>query len=128
MTMHSAILTARALFELALYDVTNARFGFGGVSKHLVRRCHESSRPRSGSHDAIFDAVNLASCLYFKPVRCWQRSVVAVRLLRKHGVPCRLVIGYRPSPFFSHAWVEIDGRIVNDLPTYAERLRVLQKL
>jgi hypothetical protein len=38
------------------------------------------------------------------------------------------VIGYRPSPFFSHAWVEIDGRLVNDLPGYAEQLRVLHKL
>jgi hypothetical protein len=38
------------------------------------------------------------------------------------------VIGYRPSPFFSHAWVEVDGRIVNDSPVYQERLFVLERL
>jgi hypothetical protein len=128
MTRYSAALTVRALCELALYDVTNACFGFGGVCKRLVRGCRESGRRRSKSPEHIFDAVNLAACLYFKQVHCWERSVVTVRLLRKYCIPCRLVIGYRPSPFFSHAWVEIDGRLVNDLPGYAEQLRVLHKL
>jgi hypothetical protein len=48
-----------------------------------------------------------------------------VRLLRKHDVVARLVIGYRPVPFFSHAWVEVNGRVVNDSPAYRERLQVL---
>jgi len=51
--------------------------------------------------------VSLAACFYWKPVRCLQRSVAAMRLLRKCGIDGRLVIGYRPSPFFSHAWVEV---------------------
>ena len=73
--------------------------------------------------------MNLAACFYYKPVLCWQRSVVTARLMRKHGIACRLVIGYDVSPFFSHAWVETDTcSIVNDLPTYPERLRVLRKL
>ena len=70
----------------------------------------------------------LATCLYWKPVLCLQRSVCAVRLLRSHGVAARLVIGYRPSPFFSHAWVEVDGRVVNSSPAYKTRLRVLYSI
>ena len=67
----------------------------------------------------------LASCLYWKPVRCLQRSLCTARLLRIHGVAAQLVIGYRAMPFLSHAWVESDGRVVNDSPVYRQRLRVL---
>jgi len=128
MSRYNAALTLRALCELALYDVTNACLGFGGVCERLVRGRRESGCARQESPERIFDAVNLAACLYFKQVYCWQRSVVTVRMLRKSGIACGLVIGYRPSPFFSHAWVEIDGRLVNDLAGYAEQLQVLQKL
>jgi hypothetical protein len=48
-----------------------------------------------------------------------------VRLLRKRGVVARLVIGYRPVPYFFHAWVEVNGQIVNDSTTYQDRLQVL---
>jgi len=75
---------------------------------------------------AICDAVLLATCFYWKPVLCLQRSVCTVRLLRRHGIAARLVIGYRPSPFFSHAWVEVDGRVAYGSPAYQKRLRLLQ--
>jgi transglutaminase superfamily protein len=48
-----------------------------------------------------------------------------VRLLRARGVVARLLIGYRPVPFLSHAWVEVEGRVVNDSPAYRKRLHVL---
>jgi len=38
------------------------------------------------------------------------------------------VIGYRAAPFFSHAWVEVAGRVVNDSPIYQMRLQVLERL
>ena len=34
---------------------------------------------------------------------------------RRNGIAAQLVIGCRPLPFESHAWVEVDGRVVNDL-------------
>ena len=74
---------------------------------------------------AVCHAVLLATCLHWKPVLCLQRSVCAVRLLRKYGIAAKLVIGYRPAPFFSHAWVEVNGRVVNSSPAYKRRLRVL---
>jgi hypothetical protein len=74
---------------------------------------------------AICDAVLLATCFYWKPVLCLQRAVCTVRLLRRYGIHARLVIGYRPSPFFSHAWVEVDGRVVYGSPAYQKRLMPL---
>lgn len=129
MTLRLTLLTLRAVFELANFELWNACFGFGAVAERLVGRCRTSSRPSQVSQETICRAVNLAACFYCKPVLCWQRSVVTARLLRKHGIASRLVVGYDPSPFFSHAWVETDTcSIVNDLPTYPERLRVLRKL
>ncbi|HEX2267923.1 MAG TPA: lasso peptide biosynthesis B2 protein, partial [Pyrinomonadaceae bacterium] len=73
----------------------------------------------------ICDAVLLATCFCWKPVLCLQRAVCTVRMLRKHGINARLVIGYRPSPFFSHAWVEVDGRVVYGSVAYQKRLMPL---
>lgn len=67
-----------------------------------------------GSIEAICSAVDMASIWYLKQVLCLQRSAVTVCLLRKYGVPAHLVIGAQQMPFKAHAWVEVDGRVVND--------------
>ena len=35
-------------------------------------------------------------------------------LLRRHGHPAELVLGASIIPFGAHAWVELDGRVIND--------------
>src|SRR5262249_18533576 len=102
-------LVFRALYELARYDVIIRLRGSGRILRQLRRQsiAAQPSSPELGSHElerAICDAVLLATCFYWKPALCLQRSVCTVRLLRSHGIVARLVIGYRPSPFFSHAW------------------------
>jgi hypothetical protein len=119
-----AWLVLTALYELARYDVVSAL----PVTGNIWRLNPQPITPEPNTQEAVrtvCSAVSLAACLYWKPVLCLQRSVGIVRLLRKHGVVARLVIGYRPVPFFSHAWVEVNGRIVNDSPKYRERLQVL---
>jgi hypothetical protein len=48
--------------------------------------------------------------------------------MRNRGIPAEVVIGYSAQPFFSHAWVEVAGRVANDSPTYQMRLQVLERL
>lgn len=120
-----ACLVFKALFSLARYDWAVWLRGSGCIQRHLSQPATGTTPPSRELETAVCDAVLLATCLYWKPVLCLQRSVCAVRLLRKHGVAARLVIGYRPVPFFSHAWVEIDGRVVNSSPVYRQRLRPL---
>lgn len=117
-------LVFRAWIELARYDVLHAIARRRRIQLPTIRPAAPGPVD-SGSERAICDAVVLASCFYWKPVLCLQRSTCAARLLRAHGVPARLVIGYRPLPFFSHAWVEVEGRIVNDSPAYQQRLQIL---
>jgi Transglutaminase-like superfamily len=120
-----AWLLFSALCELARYEVTVSLRGSGRILSRLRQQSIEAKPASRESQQAICDAVLLATCLYWKPVLCLQRAVCTVRLLRRHGIFARLVIGYRPSPFFSHAWVEVDGRVVYGSPAYKERLRLL---
>lgn len=120
------LLTLRALWELVRYDLERATLGFQ-YSYGRLERQPTAHRPGPVTAAFVCDAVSLAACFYWKPVLCLQRSVVAARLLKHYGIGAEMVIGFRPSPFFSHAWVEVDGRVVNDSQGYKERLQVLSR-
>jgi Transglutaminase-like superfamily len=123
--MKKAALVCRALSEIARYDVVVSLLGSGRILSQLKRQ-HISLKPAGAEFEkTICDAVLIATCFYWKPVLCLQRAVCTVRLLRRHGINAQLVIGYRPSPFFSHAWVEVDGRVVYGSSAYKTRLMPL---
>ena len=116
-------LLSSALYEIVRYEVVLSLQGSGRILSQLKRQ--PVTAKTIGSEKAICDAVLLATCFYWKPVLCLQRAVCTVRLLRRHGIHAHLVIGYRPSPFFSHAWVEVDGRVVYGSAAYQKRLMPL---
>jgi hypothetical protein len=107
------------------YDGIVSSVGIGRILRQLCKQ-HVSVKPCTEElQRAICEAVLLATCFYWKPVLCLQRSVCTVRLLRKYGIDARLAIGYRPAPFFSHAWVEINGRVAYGSAAYQQRLQML---
>jgi hypothetical protein len=112
---------------LLCFDVVS-RQGFGIVHA-LVRHCPVAPRAiADGTVDDVCRAVDEACVWYVKRVYCLQRSAVATWLLRRYGVDAALVIGYRPAPIDSHAWVEVDGTVVNDRPQYQKFFLVLDRL
>ena len=123
--MKKSWLMCRALYEIARYEVVVSWRGSGRILAQLKRQSIVARPTNQELEKAICDAVQLATCFYWKPVLCLQRAVCTVRLLRRHGIFARLVIGYRPSPFFSHAWVEVDGRVVYGSAAYQKRLMPL---
>src|SRR5262244_3758385 len=116
--MRRAWLVLRGFGELVRYDAILRLRGSGWVLRQLRLQPATASPAGAQRERAICDAVLLATCFYWKPVLCLQRAICTVRMLRSHGVAARLMIGYRPSPFFSHAWVEVDGRVVYGSPAY----------
>jgi len=64
----------------------------------------------------ICAAVQNACVWYPRKALCLQRSAVTTCLLRSQGVPAQLIIGVREMPFLAHAWVEVNGSVVNDWP------------
>ncbi len=120
--MKTSCLFPRALYEILRYEVIVWLRGSGRILSELKQQSIAAQPMSEEVEKAICDAVHLATCFYWKPVLCLQRAVCTVRLLRKHGIVARLVIGYRPSPFFSHAWVEVEGRVVYGSAAYQKRL------
>jgi Transglutaminase-like superfamily len=125
LSIRLAILVARAWIGLALFDLARS-VGFVAIHRR-VRAC-PVSRDVVASQESVVWAVDEACVWYVKRAYCLQRSAVAVWLLRRSGFDARLIIGYRPIPFESHAWVEIEGRIVNDRPQYRKYFHVLEQL
>jgi len=62
----------------------------------------------------------------FRP-RCLPRSLALARLLARRGVSTDVRIGVRTEGgrLDAHAWVELDGRALNDSPTVHERFAAL---
>ena len=120
--MKKAGLLIRALYEHARYEVVLSLRGSGRILSQLRRQSVSIESSSTDLEKMVCDAVLLATCFYWKPVLCLQRAVCTVSLLRRHGIHARLVIGYRPSPFFSHAWVEVDGRVLYGSAAYQKRL------
>ena len=120
-----AWLVLRAFLEIVRYEIILSVCGSGRILRQLNRQGVSRKPFPLGLERDICDAVLLATCFHWKPVLCLQRSVCTARLLRKRGIEARVVIGYRPSPFFSHAWVEVDGRVVYGSPAYKRQLQPL---
>ncbi len=94
------------------------------VRNHKVRPTDPGHAPSSNE---LCRAVDLACVFYFKQVMCLQRSAATTLLLRHHGWEADLVIGVQLVPFKSHAWVEIQGGIVNDKPYLLDIYRILER-
>jgi hypothetical protein len=104
----------KALWALCWYDLWLARREFKLLYKNVRQRRVAPKTWTTDDVDRICRAVALACMWYPKETLCLQRSVVAVNLLRDEGVPAVMVIGAQQLPLRSHAWVEVEGRVVND--------------
>jgi hypothetical protein len=71
--------------------------------------------------------MDLACVFYPTRVMCLQRSAATTLLLRRHGRIAEMIIGAQVLPLMSHAWVEIDGTVVNDKPYMRDIYRVLER-
>ena len=111
---------------LLYFDLFLARKDFGALY-NKVRLCPIASyRAHDPVTEDICGAVNTACIWYWKEVLCLQRSAASACLLRRYGVPAQMVIGVQRIPFRAHAWVEVEGRIVNEKPYMRELYVVLE--
>ena len=71
--------------------------------------------------------MDMAGIWYWKEALCLQRSAALTCLLKRYGVTAQMVIGAQQMPFKAHAWVEVDGRVVNDKSYTPGRYAVLDR-
>jgi hypothetical protein len=122
-----SFLVLRAYLRLIQFDLYLARGDFQALYDK-VRNCpveRETALP--DAVERICPAVDMACIWYWKEALCLQRSAATACLLRCYGVGAELVIGAQQMPFKAHAWVEVDGRVVNDKPYTPEMYAVLDR-
>jgi hypothetical protein len=116
-----------ALLDLIRHDLFLLRHDFSALHSKVHLLPVSSHRPRPEDAERICRAVAYACIWYLKPVLCLQRSAVAVTLLRQYGIPAEMVIGAQRLPLKAHAWVEVDGRVVNDKPEVQTDYLVMER-
>ena len=122
-----SFLVVRAYLTLIFVDFYVARRNFSALYDRVHNYPLSKRAPVEGAVERICSAVDMASIWYWKEVLCLQRSAVATCLLRHYGVPTQMVIGAQRTPFKAHAWVEVNGRVVNDKPYIPEIYQVLDR-
>ena len=120
-------LTLKAYWKLVRFDFYLARGDFAALYDRVRNHPVGAHAPSSDEIERICTAVDLACIWYWKEVLCLQRSAATACLLKKFGVPAQMVIGAQQIPFRSHAWVEVNGRVVNDKPYMPEIYAVLDR-
>jgi hypothetical protein len=122
-----SFLMVEAYARLIFFDTYLARGDFSALYKR-VRSCRvRAKRISPGAIEQISAAVDTACIWYWKEVLCLQRSCATACVMRRHGIAAQLVIGAQQMPFKAHAWVEVNGRVVNDKPYVPEMYAVLDR-
>ncbi len=121
------LLVLMAYLELIRFDVLLTQGNFQALYDTVRNRPAGAQSSARKSVERICAAVDLACIWYWKEARCLQRSATTTCLLKRHGVTARMVIGAQRLPFKAHAWVEVNGQVVNDKPYVAEVYAVLDR-
>jgi prolyl oligopeptidase len=108
------ILFFRALGALFVYDVLNSVCRFQRVHRLVKGWTVAEATGRADMVQRVCRVVNHACIWYPKRALCLQRSFVTTYLLRTNGVAAHMVLGAQKLPFKAHAWVEVDGRAINE--------------
>ncbi len=58
---------------------------------------------------------------------CLPRSLALAMALRRLGVDAEICFGVQKFPFLAHAWVEADGRAINETPDAVQRYTLLAR-
>ena len=122
-----SILILKAYWKLILFDLYLARRNFAALYDKVRRYPIGNEAPAPDAIERICSAVDMACIWYWKEALCLQRSAATACLLKKYGVPAQMVIGAQQMPFKAHAWVEVNGRVVNDKPYTPEMYAVLDR-
>src|SRR5579863_5460395 len=122
-----SFLVLRAYLKLIQFDFALTGGNFAALHDKVRNHPVGKATPASDAVERICQAVDLACIWYWKEALCLQRSAATTCLLRSCGAAAQMVIGAHTSPFKAHAWVEVDGRVVNDKPYVRKIYAVLDR-
>ena len=109
-----SFLILKAYLNLIRFDLYLMRGNFAAVYDKVRNSPVGKTAPTPSAVERICSAVDMACIWYWKEALCLQRSAATSCLLKSHGIFAQMVIGAQQMPFKAHAWVEVDGRVIND--------------
>ncbi len=124
--MTRATLILRAYMGLIAHDLFMSRHDFASLHRRVRNFPLRRVAADANATNIVSFALEVACCFYPKQALCLQRSAVLVKLLRAKGVSAHMTIGVQKLPFRAHAWVEVDGQIINDRLASREDFLVLE--
>jgi|SRR5579872_85188 len=122
-----SLLVLRAYFKLIYFDFYLARGNFATLYDIVRKYPQSQERISENMVQEISAAMDRACIWYWKEVLCLQRSAATTCLLKDYGISAQMLIGAQQMPFRAHAWVEVNGRVVNDKPYVREKYAVLDQ-
>lgn len=124
----SILEVVTAFIGLAAFDLLLKFRGFKSLITAVKRR--QIAEPLTTDREIcrrVRAMVDHAQMYYPKKAMCLQHSAVVTWLLRRRGVPAEMVLAacdYLPE---AHAWVEVEGEVVNDSGKVKESYRELYR-
>lgn len=123
---------AQSLVLLPLVGASLRVLGFGRTRALLTRLAPPPREGAAGEGRARATARLVEAAAREGPYRanCLRRSLVLWWLLRRQRVPAELRLGVRKrdGSFEAHAWVELDGRALNDAPDVMRHYHPVSRL
>jgi Transglutaminase-like superfamily len=113
---------------IALIKVCLRTLGFGRTFRliaHMTRSPTVRSPSSADEVDSLARRVALAGAFYPGRARCLEQSLLLHWLLRRAGVKSALRLGVNSFGRGAHAWVEWNGRPLNERGERIEKLTVL---
>ena len=121
-----------AFAGLFAFDLLLRWRGFEALIKKVenwpTTKPHQTDANTAGTCRHVCAMVNRAQVYYPKKAMCLQHSAVVTCLLRREGVPAEMVLAAQEFPPKGHAWVEVDGSVVNDFRQVKTRYRELRRI
>ena len=124
--MRKLLVLFECYVRLIAHDVFMSKHDLAALHQQIKNFPRRATRQNNGATELASHALDIACVFYPKRALCLQRSAVLVKILRSRGVPAHMVIGAQKLPFKAHAWVEVDGEIVNDRMASREKFLVLE--
>ena len=117
------------MLRLAMLKLSLALFGFGRTMRWISRDVERA--PLLSDTENVFVlrceyAIAMAAALYPGRAACLERSLMLYWWLRRAGVPVQFRMGAQLYPFLAHAWVERDGRVINDVAEHVKLFRPIE--
>lgn len=120
---------ASSLLALLLLKTALAVAGFGRTWRWMQRNAERHPLMRESDDAFVAQAeytVAMAAALYPGRAACLERSMLLYWYLRRAGVAVRFRVGAQLYPFLAHAWVEYQGRPINDVPEHVQLFQPME--